>query len=269
MLYKNEPIWELVQICAAELTKAGMVPFTRRDLITCVQRKRSNCPEGSVNPIIQGITDHLRGGAPGTVGKDILHSVARGHFIIRTKAVQERRQTPLARSSRPSSVKHSGKSDNINKDQAVKLIGNIRFINVCDIEPERNSRGSVKNYMPQERYENRNHLSLSQYGKGPFCKFKIPNNYNQSGVYAITVNDTVNYIGECVNLSSRYNMGYGNISPRNCFVGGQDTNCRINNLIFSETKNGRHVALWFFHTSSYKEVEDKLRGHLKLKWNRI
>ena len=30
----------------------------------------------------------------------------------------------------------------------------------------------------------------------------------------------------------RYNNGYGRISPRNCFQGGQSTNCRVNNLIF-------------------------------------
>ena len=32
--------------------------------------------------MIQGITDNLKGGAPGAVGKNILHSVARGQFVL-------------------------------------------------------------------------------------------------------------------------------------------------------------------------------------------
>lgn len=33
--------------------------------------------------MIQGITDNLKGGAPGTVGKNILHGVSRGQFVLR------------------------------------------------------------------------------------------------------------------------------------------------------------------------------------------
>jgi hypothetical protein len=102
------------------------------------------------------------------------------------------------------------------------------FAQVCDIEPLRENDGSVRALKPQSRYKNNNALPLNKYGKGPFCKFTIPKGYKVSGVYAIVVNQELKYIGECVNLSSRFNVGYGNISPRNCFKGGQETNCRIN-----------------------------------------
>lgn len=78
----REPIWERVLQCARELTREGKVPFTRGDLILCIQRNDPNCNPGSINPIIQGMTDNLRGGAPGSVDKDLLHSVGRGLFVL-------------------------------------------------------------------------------------------------------------------------------------------------------------------------------------------
>jgi hypothetical protein len=147
-------------------------------------------------------------------------------------------------------------------------IANVTFQYVCDIEPERNPDGAVCRYMPQERYANERELSLNRYGEGPFCKFKIPANWSHNGVYALVVEGAVRYIGECVNLSSRYNMGYGNISPRNCFVGGQETNCRINSLIFTEAQQQKRITLWFCRTNDYKGLESQLRVQLQLDWNR-
>ena len=79
----KRPIWELIVLGAQELTAKGITPFTRGDLIACVQRARPGCKPGSINPIIQGLTDNLRGGAPGAAGKDLLHSVARNRFVLR------------------------------------------------------------------------------------------------------------------------------------------------------------------------------------------
>ena len=148
-------------------------------------------------------------------------------------------------------------------------IGAYEFNQICAIEPKRNLDGAVKPYMPQSRYKNRNILPLNKYGEGPFCRFKIPNNCNVSGVYAVVVECELKYIGECLNLSSRYNMGYGIISPRNCFVGGQETNCRLNNLIYQAANAGHKISLWFIQTEEYKAVEGKLRMSEQPEWNRI
>ena len=86
---QKEPIWRLVEQCARELTNSGITPFTRSDLIGCVKRKNSRCPENSINPVIQGVTDNLRGGAPGAAGKGILHSVGRGQFVFKATALQK------------------------------------------------------------------------------------------------------------------------------------------------------------------------------------
>lgn len=149
------------------------------------------------------------------------------------------------------------------------VIGQTAFRFVCVIAPEEDVDGTIRQFMPQERYENDKRLSLNRYGKGPYCKFKIPGEWKQSGVYAIVVDGAVKYIGECVNLASRYNAGYGNISPRNCFVGGQETNCRINHLVLSEGLRLKTVSLWFYATNKYKDIEERLRAATELEWNRI
>ena len=61
-------IWKLVEECARQLTENGISPFTRVDIIKCVQRKNAAYGPDSINPIIQGLTDNHHGGAPGAVG---------------------------------------------------------------------------------------------------------------------------------------------------------------------------------------------------------
>jgi hypothetical protein len=76
-------------------------------------------------------------------------------------------------------------------------------------------------------------------------------------------------VGECANLSKRFNMGYGNISPKNCFKGGQETNCHLNNLLYAAILAGQRISLWFFQTTDYKLVEVALRSTLSPPWNRV
>jgi len=116
--------------------------------------------------------------------------------------------------------------------------------------------------MPQDRYENVRNLPLSKYGGGPFCKFRIPNRLQSSGVYVLTANGAPLYFGECANLSARFNIGYGNISPKNCFKGGQETNCRLNNLVCLAAAGAKKVTLWFLPTPEYKSIEIALRLRL-------
>jgi len=121
--------------------------------------------------------------------------------------------------------------------------------------------------MPQSEYNNVRNLPLNDYGNGPFCKFRIPNGINEAGVYAVLVNNRLKYIGKCDNLSPRWNAGYGNISPRNCFVGGQSTNCRLNNLIMNAFKAKSNIDLYFYKTHNFSEVEADLTEQLNPEWN--
>ncbi len=99
-------------------------------------------------------------------------------------------------------------------------LAEYHFEHVCDIAPVCGSDGVLRQFMPQNRYRNLRSLPLNKYGAGPFCKFKIPGRFSLCGVYAMTANSELRYIGECANLSKRFNMGYGNISAKNCFKGG-------------------------------------------------
>ncbi len=141
------------------------------------------------------------------------------------------------------------------------------FAYVCLISPVKITNGEAQHFFPQERYANTRNLQLHKYGNGPFCQLKIPCNLSSPGVYLITFYEDIVYIGECQDLSSRFNAGYGNISPRNCFEGGQRTNCRINSLLLQATEENRQIKLWFYQTQNRKEVESKLIFRLRPTWN--
>jgi hypothetical protein len=85
----------------------------------------------------------------------------------------------------------------------------------------------------------------------------------------LTIDNQHRYIGECVNRSKRFNAGYGNISPKNCFKGGRETNWRLNNLVYLAAAAAAKVSLWFLQTTDHKAMEAALRATLQLIWNRI
>jgi hypothetical protein len=177
-------------------------------------------------------------------------------------------QIPMTQQRPPAEEVAQGLTPTCAKIMALAKDG-YEFRYVCDIKPLRNHDGTLQLLMPQVRYRNVRNLPLNAYGAGPFCKFTISKNFRASGVYALTVDAELRYIGKCADLSARFNAGYGNISPKNCFKGGQQTNCRLNNLICSSAQAGQCIALWFFRTTDHKGIEASLRQALKPAWNRI
>ena len=141
------------------------------------------------------------------------------------------------------------------------------FAQVCLIQPGCDRGGQPREYLPQRGYRNARSLPLHRYGAGPFCRFRIPANLHVGGVYLLALNDSVCYVGECESLSARFNMGYGQISPRNCYKGGQQTNCRVNHLILQAVKAEHQVELWFYQTADRRGVESALLRQLAPPWN--
>lgn len=141
------------------------------------------------------------------------------------------------------------------------------FGRVCAIQPECDRDGQPRQYLAQGGYRNVRGLRLHRYGAGPFCKFRISENLEAGGVYLLTVNGLVWYVGECQNLSLRFNTGYGHISPRNCFEGGQSTNCKVNHQVLEAAKRGQRVELWFHETANRHAVEARLVADLAPPWN--
>lgn len=90
------------------------------------------------------------------------------------------------------------------------------FTHICGIQPEREANGTLKEFYPHLEFQT--DLALLPYGEGPFCKFRIPDDIPNAGVYVLTIDhDRVYYVGKTVNLSQRYNVrGCGSIydAPR-------------------------------------------------------
>jgi hypothetical protein len=50
---------------------------------------------------------------------------------------------------------------------------------------------------------------------------------------------------------------------------GQETNCRLNSLVYAAAVAGERISLWFFQTADYKALERALRLALRPAWNRV
>ncbi len=148
-----------------------------------------------------------------------------------------------------------------------EVFGEYRFGLIDVLDPERDAKGAVATYRPQTRYKNKKGLPLHRYGKGAFCRLRLRTNFNDGGVYVITVGTAVMYVGECEDLAWRFNGGYGNISPRACYQSGQTTNCKVNKAILASAKVGKTVKLWFLKTGKRKRIEKLLRSRLSPTWN--
>ena len=145
--------------------------------------------------------------------------------------------------------------------------GKYNFEWAAQIRPETDDRGAVQPFQPHLAYANPQNLALHPYGEGPFCKFRIPSNRHDAGVYLLLANDTPVYIGECNNLATRFNHGYGAISPRDCYMGGRPAQCRINNLIYTALKARQNVEVWFCKTPNHRAIAAELSKVLRPSWN--
>ncbi|MPM05586.1 hypothetical protein SDC9_51876 [bioreactor metagenome] len=159
-------------------------------------------------------------------------------------------------------------AENQEHTETIDILG-YPFQFVQELEPERNFRGEFKQYHPQTSYKKQQSSGLHKYGQGPFCHFSItakPYSF-VSGVYALFDSEQLLYVGQTVNFAQRFNVGYGNISPRNCYVGGQSTNCKINAMVLQKYLDGEKVYLYFLKTRNYDQIEHELINHLKPPYN--
>ena len=124
-------------------------------------------------------------------------------------------------------------------------------------------------YSPQNNYNNKkDYPYLIDIDKNSlFCKFK-PNLPKIKGVYLWVDNyDEIIYIGEEKNLYERFNSGYGNISPRNCYKGGQSTNVKMNRVALSYFNNNHSIYIYICETPEHRAIEKKLLTLIKTQYN--
>lgn len=166
----------------------------------------------------------------------------------------------------------AGDSDSGSSSSSSSSSGMTR--NVCGynftflqtLNPVRDSSGRIKLFNPEEHPE---YGVKHDWGWGPFCKFKLERAAHVSGVYLWVVNGSIVYIGETTDLADRFNSGYGNISPRNCYVGGQEQNCRMNTIALGIFSDGDSIDIWFHRTGNHKQVERELRSKINTEYNRV
>jgi len=147
-------------------------------------------------------------------------------------------------------------------------ISDYKFRLIEEILPEKDNSGRIKEFRPKDKYKNIKNLRLSKYGLGPFCSFKILKKHkNKTGVYLIVINNELKYVGICEDLYQRFNSGYGNISPRNCYLKGQSTNCKINLKILKEAEKSNRINLYFLETKDVHNIEEMIIDNYKPEWN--
>ncbi len=149
-----------------------------------------------------------------------------------------------------------------NQDKSVikNLLG-YDFKYIETIKPFTDKNGAIQVFSKVYTHYKKDGLKLHKYGDLDFCKFKL-NNFTSkekiSGVYLWVINDEIIYIGETANLINRFNQGYGLITPRNCLVGGQRTNCKMNNVLLKAYQSKKEVKIYFCECKNFKEVEKTL-----------
>lgn len=157
----------------------------------------------------------------------------------------------------------------IREDGIAMRIGDHEFTYIQSLRPRLDKDGKIVKFMPQSRYANKKGLRLHKQGDGEFCRFELEKAERVSGVYAWVVrgeNDPI-YIGETSDFKKRFSTGYGNISPRNCFEGGQITNCKMNKVVLDHYNKGKIIDIYFLQTDDHKKIELELLKSINTLYN--
>lgn len=142
------------------------------------------------------------------------------------------------------------------------------FSFASSIDAARDEAGRLLNYTAHERFANPKGLRLNAYGAGPFVHLKLDVLPKTPGVYVVAEHERTLYVGRAASLSERWGRrGYSVIDPRNCFVGGQSTNCRVNGLVAGRLAAGASLDLWIHETYETRLVEAELIGAIRPPWN--
>jgi len=150
-------------------------------------------------------------------------------------------------------------------------LSGVEFWLVGPIEGDRDSGGDLVLSEPHTRFANPRGLELHAYGRGPFARLRLNRLPDLPGVYAVvSANGGLRYIGRARDsVKKRWGpTGYAVIHPRNCFQGGQNTNCRLNRLITDQLEQDTYLSLWVHLTPDPTRVESMLIAGLQPPWNR-
>lgn len=287
----DEPIYEKIRKIAVKLTEIGVVPFGRKDIFRELKEKYIDIDEDTVNPIIQGITVNLKGGARGCTNKNILKSVARGKFELynQEKNVNNELKVELKDNKILEKLDIKGiKVDLFFKGMNIENV--FSYKNNKTLAETLNHKKYKKLFEEVEvKYKefNKKELGffllslknnsdcfykkfLNKYGDERYCNFFINDKkiLSKKGIYYYQINSEVVYIGRCLDsFNKRINRGYGRINPKNCYLDGQSTNCHLNSLINSNCSKIELFVLLLDDDENIKNIEKKLIKYYQPVWN--
>ena len=85
-------------------------------------------------------------------------------------------------------------------------LGGQTFRHVAPISPATGPDGKPLEEMPQRRYRAAASTPLNSHGRGPFCRFSVAGLPATSGVYAVTVEQDLVYVGIATDLKRRWGL---------------------------------------------------------------
>ena len=95
---------------------------------------------------------------------------------------------------------------------------------------------------------------LNGYGDKRFCDFKLVSTMsNSKGLYCYIVDQKIQYIGRSKKTFGERIKEYGKITPYNCLIDGQNTNCKINSII--NDNSYVKIGLFEMNNSTDSEIE--------------
>jgi hypothetical protein len=113
---------------------------------------------------------------------------------------------------------------------------------------------------------------LNKYGDNKFCRYRVSDFLTDNGIYCYTLNNVIMYLGRCIKtFNERINVDYGKITPYNCLIDGQATDCHINSLVNEFSFNGElKIGIYKMTGSSSDEIKQKeklILNHFPPPWN--
>ena len=145
----------------------------------------------------------------------------------------------------------------------VRLLG-YDFFFAATINPENGPDGAPLEFVPETHRTRADTGQRSRYSNGPFCKFVVPSLPHTSGVFVVTVNDGLSYVGIASDFARRWGpQGYANASS----VGESPTNCKVNHYVLLAARVGGRIDLWIHETPNPEPIGWKLIRRLEPPWN--
>lgn len=194
--------------------------------------------------------------------------------VVPRRTGAEAPNEPPTRSTRRAVTHEGGRTDRpegtpiAQAATALSLCGQD-FDWIAEVQPDAGADGRPFEYMPQNGYAKAKEKPLNKHGHGPFCRFSIAGLPAHPGLYAVTVDRCLAYVGIASrSLKQRWGFsGYAEIQPVNCYRGGQSTNCKINHEILLAVREGHVVELWIRRDSNPRPLERLLIRKLDPPWN--